>query len=495
VETVGAQVNGWVDALLAVWQVALAIADVMLAGFTSAHIVLTKRDARAALLWVGLVWLAPFVGPALYLLLGVNRIKRRERALERARAAQHPAALPSAVLERALSAEHPRPERSALEALALAGDRIVKRPLLDGNAIHSLENGDLAFPAMIEAIDRATRSIALCTYIFDLDRWGQKFVDALAAAQARGVQVRVLIDAVGARYGFPKSAPAALLERGVPTAKFLALRLPLDVPFMNMRDHRKLLIVDGAVAFTGGMNIREGHVLGDGPSHPVKDLQFRVEGPVVAQLFESFAEDWRFTTKEQLEGDAWRVDGSAKGALLARVITDGPDEDFERLRWMYIAAVNAARAHVRIVTPYFVPDQGLLGVLAAAALRGVAVEIVLPERSNLRVVDWATRALLWQVLEHGCRVFLTPAPFDHSKLLVVDHSYVMFGSGNWDARTTRLNFELDVESFGASLVDDVGACIDARIAAARELGVDELRREHLLVRLRNGVARLLSPYL
>jgi cardiolipin synthase len=363
-----------------------------------------------------------------------------------------------------------------------------------GNALAPLENGDTADPAMLAAIDGARRSVGLATYIFDNDAAGTRFVAALERALARGVAVRVLIDAVDARYSWP-SIVAQLRRRGIPVATFLPTRLPLPTPFVNLRNHRKILVVDGECAFSGGMNIRHGHVLGERPAHPVQDLHFRITGPVVAQLMDCFGEDWAFATSEVLSGEAWYPLLDSRGDVLARAITDGPDDDFEVLRHVILAALASARRSVRVVTPYFVPDASLITALNVAALRGVAVDVVIPQRSNIRLAEWAASAMLWQILKHGCRVHLSAPPLDHAKLLVVDEAWALIGSANWDARSLRLNFELNVECYDAALAARLASIFDARIAAARPVTLADVDGRSLPVRLRDGTAKLFAPYL
>jgi cardiolipin synthase len=217
---------------------------------------------------------------------------------------------------------------------------------------------------------------------------------------------------------------------------------------------------------------------------------------VVAQLAEVFASDWQFTTGEALRGHAWFAQhaGSA-GPTAARGIEAGPDESFERLRWAIIGGVNAAERTVRILTPYFLPDATLVSALDAAALRGVEVDIVLPRNSDLPHVQWAVFGQLWQVLDHGCRVWLSPGPFDHSKLLVVDGAWTLLGSANWDARSLRLNFELGVECYCRELGARLGRLIEERRSAARPLTLREIDARSLPVKLRDGAARLFAPYL
>jgi cardiolipin synthase len=215
----------------------------------------------------------------------------------------------------------------------------------------------------------------------------------------------------------------------------------------------------------------------------------------VAQLQAVFAEDWLFTTGERLHGETWFPRLEAAGTALARGIPDGPDEDHDKLRWVLLGAVGIARTSVQIVTPYFLPDASLTSALNLAALRGVAVEIFLPEKSNLRIIDWAMHATLSQVLEHGCRVWFSRPPFDHTKLLVVDGYWSCFGSANWDDRSLHLNFEFNLECLDGELARRLGEFIERRRAESRPVSPAELASRSLPVRLRNEVARLFTPIL
>ncbi|HXS68955.1 MAG TPA: phospholipase D-like domain-containing protein [Candidatus Polarisedimenticolia bacterium] len=462
--------------------------DFVAALLTSAHTLLNKRDSRAATLWLGIIWFLPIFGPMLYLGLGVNRIRRRAISLGVRQTVVRP--IPSDLGETQSSAvEH-------LEMLARVVSRVIKKPLSPDNHLQALVDGDQAFPAMLAAIDAAKKSISLVSYIFDNDATGKQFVDALARAVKRGVQVRVLIDAAGIRYSWPPITHR-LRHAKIPVAKFLpaSVLTPWRVTTINLRNHRKVLVVDGETAFTGGMNIRHGNVLAENPKSPVRDLHFRVEGPVVAQLQEAFASDWAFTTDEVLEGDLWFPELPDRGSTVARVIPDGPDADFEMLRWTLLAALSEAQTSVQILTPYFLPDSALVTAMNLAALRGVRVDIILPARSNLRFVDWASRGMWWQVLERGCRIWLTRPPFDHSKLMIVDGHWVLLGSANWDARSLRLNFELNLEAYGRNFAEQMGKIIEEKLRGAREVTLEDADARSYAAKLRDAVMRLFSPYL
>src|SRR5512145_3273757 len=264
----------------------------------SAHVILNKRDARAAIGWVGLIWLVPGLGALIYAGFGVNRIRRRAIGLRR-----------------------PPPGSTStgtLRARPSQGD------LVAGNRVTPLCNGEQAYPAMLGAIEGATASVCLNSFIFAPDVIGRRFVDALAAAVRRGVAVRVLVDAAGVRYSWPP-IHRVLHRAGVPAARFLPITSGRGLAFFNLRNHRKILVADGRVAFCGGMNVRDRHVVGSGSRWPTRDVQFRLEGPVVGQVQEAFAEDWAFVTGEVLEGPAWHPPLADAGPIAARVLTGGPD--------------------------------------------------------------------------------------------------------------------------------------------------------------------------
>ncbi len=478
----------WLDLLSRFWPHVVAGFDLLAALLASLHALLHKRDSRASTLWLATIWFLPLGGPILYLVLGVNRIRRRAISLGVHKTIIRP--IPEDLGE-------PQPSGvEHLEMLARVVGRVVAQPLVPGNRILPLLNGDEAFPAMISAIESAKATTSLATYIFDRDPSGKRFVVALGRAVERGVAVRVLIDAAGARYSWPRISHQ-LKQAHIPFAMFLASSLlaPWRVAILNLRNHRKILAVDGRTAFTGGMNLRHGNVLAEKPKHPVQDLHFRVEGPVVRRLQEAFANDWAFTTGETLGDAGWFPELAESGNVIARVITDGPDADYDKLRWTLLAALAEAQTSVQILTPYFLPDQSLVTALNLAALRGVRVDIILPARNNLPVVHWASRALWWQVLERGCHLWLTPPPFDHSKLMIVDGHWVLLGSANWDARSLRLNFELNVESYGREFADAMGRIIEGKLRGAREVTLAEVDGRSYPVKLRDAIARLFTPYL
>jgi cardiolipin synthase len=456
-----------------------AVMHVAIACAVTVHVLLYKRNVGAAVSWIGIAWLSPFLGALLYAIMGINRVKRRAQRL---RGRLQP---PTVAEEKALA-----DPADPLTPLEFAIGRLTGLPIEPGNRVEMLHSGDEAYPRMLAAIAAAEKSVGLMSYIFRADKAGEAFHQALIQAQRRGVEVRVLIDGVGGGY-FWSGTYNHLRRAGVPVARFLHSYFPMRMPFVNLRNHRKVLVVDGRVGFTGGINIGAENISADNPPHIVLDRHFQLEGPIVGQLTEAFADDWLFTTGEKLLTGHWFPPLAKAGTVTARVVTSGPDEDMEQIEYVALHAISCANKSIRVVTPYFLPPEPLTMSLGLAALRGVTVDIVLPENSNHPVVDWARRIPLRPLIEAGCRVWLMPAPFDHSKLMVIDDSWTLIGSANWDTRSFRLNFELNVELHDPDFACTVGAVAPT----TRQLTLAELDSDPLPIRLRNSAARLLQPYL
>jgi cardiolipin synthase len=291
------------EELLAYWPWLVLIVWLALTVAVSLHIILFKPDPPAAVGWLGMLWSMPFLGALLYYLFGINRIERRARRLrQKPRRATPPIGLTGML---------PAPKVPSLPAasahlapLAHLGEIVTGQPLCDGNLFVPLQDGDQAFPIILKAIDEAAKSIGLSMYIFENDKTGNLFADALGRAVKRGVEVRVLVDDTGSNLGW-NTILGPLTAAGVTTARFLPNWVLRNFAYANLRNHRKLIIIDGAIAFTGGMNISDDYWPAMKSPSPIHDMQFRVEGPVVKSLQDCFVEDWRFAAGENLHGERW----------------------------------------------------------------------------------------------------------------------------------------------------------------------------------------------
>lgn len=471
----------------------VAIVHGIIAPTTALHALLNKRDPSAALGWIAVCLFFPLVGPFLYILFGINRVRNAAKELSRRSPVTLGAATQRAVNEARAMLDRPgvAPEVSAL---ARASTLLSYQPLVYGNSVEPLHSGEQAYPAMLQAIDQAQYRLYLTTYIFENNRSGIEFMDALARATRRGVDVRVIVDGVGEFYSQPR-ASTLLRQRGVRAERFLPPRLIPPSLYINLRNHRKILVADGEIAFTGGMNIGDRHLADNVANRRrVIDLHFRFTGPVVAQIEEAFLGDWAFVTGESESPQPPHAPPETGGAI-CRTILDGPVQDADKLATLLVSAVCAAHQRVVIVSPYFLPAPELVGALQAAALRGIQVDIVLPARNNLPFVHWATRNMLPDLVTMGVNVYYRPPPFAHTKLFVVDGQYMLIGSANIDPRSLRLNFELGVEIYDGPTVRKALAHMDRVIAGSRRVAPEELLNRSLFVRIRDALAWLFSPYL
>jgi cardiolipin synthase len=265
------------------------------------------------------------------------------------------------------------------------------------------------------------------------------------------------------------------------------------MPFLDLRLHKKSLIVDGVSAFVGGLNIGAENLLESQPKAPVRDLHFLVEGAVVRQIAQQFEDDWSFATGRAQIGSKPSPDaGSGEGAI-ARAIAAGPDQEVDQLVLVLLSAINSAQQSIRIATPYFVPEEQLVTALQLAALRGVDVQLVLPAANNHRLVAWAVRTHVRPLLQSGCRLWRAPPPFDHSKLMTIDGEWSLIGSANWDMRSLRLNFELTLETYDPEFASRLSAIIDTH--RARPITLAEVDGRRFIVKLRDAAARLTMPYI
>jgi len=484
------------DLFVTYWPHILAVLSVVLGTIAAVHATMTKEEVRSAVGWVGVIVLSPIVGAVIYFIVGINRIRRSSII-------QHRSLVQGGIMDRVVQYDVDGETVTRLfgrrfAAMKTLADRVTRHAMTSGNSITPLETGDAAYKAMLDAIHAAQRSIILETYIFDHDRIGLRFVEALSQAKKRGVEVRVLVDAVGARYSVP-SIVGHLQREGVTTDVFNGqVVMGLRLPYANLRTHRKILVVDGQFCFTGGMNIREGFTGEFAGKDFALDTHFKVTGPIVADLFTIAAEDWRFTTDELLDGPVWDIvlpDAEPGSPLMARIASSGPDKSIETSHKMLMGAFSVARSSILIMSPYFLPDRELISSIITAARRGVQVDVIVPASNNLKLVDHAMTAQFDQLLRNYCRIWRAEGAFNHSKLMVIDDRWSYVGSSNLDPRSLRLNFEIDIEVLDEAFARQIAERMETARQNATAVSLDALRARPFLVRFTERVLWLASPYL
>lgn len=454
--------------------------DLCVSAAITIHVLLYKRNVTSAIGWIGLAWLSPFVGAVLYFAFGINRIERRARILRR----------PAKLLQqketnRTLTSEPFANHQATVRALT-------NRNLAAANISLPLHDGDDAYPQMLAAIHNAKTSVALTSYIFRSDKIGHEFIDALAKANQRGVLVRVLIDGFGSGI-FLATTYRHFRKQGIPVALFMNSMLPWKMQFLNLRLHKKILVIDGILAFIGGLNISDENMGRLRREIIVRDTHFKIKGPVVTQITADFIDDWQFATGEELQESIWIPVMQETANVESRVIVSGPDKDAELLSLVLLSAISTAQKSIRIATPYFLPPEQLMTTLQLAAIRGIDVRIVIPMSSDYAPINWAMLAHVSPLLKAGCRIWRTPLPFDHTKLMVVDDVWCLFGSPNWDTRSLRLNFEMAIEAYDPVLAAQLSDMIDQ--SSVTPLTLKEVESRSVFVKCRDAATRLLMPYL
>jgi cardiolipin synthase len=464
----------------ATWAIFIGTLHLVFSIPTAIHVLLRKVDERAAIGWIGLVFLSPFLGSALYWMFGINRIKARAKLTKSKKK--------KTVLFPEKKSDPESDFEGKWQSLIRAGCAIHDSPYLPHNQIVPLTNGDMAYPRMLEAITEAKRDIVLSSYIFDYDKTGKEFVAALGEARKRNVAVYVLIDDNILDYR-SRITKSELRKRNVTTARFL----PLSPRFINLRNHRKILCLDGQVAFVGGLNIRQANRVRENPNNPVQDIHFEIKGPVIDQISMTFSDDWKFATGKALKISPWS--GNCDGQVTCRVLPDGPDENYQKLVWTLLAAINTAEHNIRIMTPYFIPDHTIICALQAASLRGVEIEIIVPETNNIPFFNWAMQANFDELLKFGLKIYQSPPPFEHSKLFLIDDGWSFIGSANWDTRSLALNFEVNLECFASDLNNTLTNIFKEKKNNSKVVTKAAINHYSLFIQTRNNFFRLLSPYL
>lgn len=441
------------------------------------HILGSGKRASPTILWILIVIFLPWIGVVLYLVFGINVVRRR---LERRQAKLQQIHDDRSMVPHtddggrgecrhaSLLDVCPQPFEEFFQLL----DNLCGVEAAAGNRCRLMRGGEQVFAAMGEAIDQSQSSIHLMTYIFDDDEVGRALSERLRARAERGVKVRVLVDGYGSEM-FAWRQVMRVRRSGV-DMRLLRQFHPLQGKVaINLRNHRKILVCDGRVAFTGGMNISARHLLESGRKRPVIDYHAKIEGPVVNQLQAVFAEDWYEATSETIFDPEYFPDVPPVGHDVVRTINTGPDHMRHVMLKVFCSAIQAAARSIRIVTPYFVPDPAILIHLELAALGGVDTVVVLPEANNHPEIKFAARYRYAELMRAGVKIYERQPPFSHAKLFLVDDMWSCVGSANWDMRTFHLQFDTNVGVVSPVFAYEVRQAIEDEIAASKLIRPEE----------------------
>lgn len=476
------------------WKTGLSLAWSLYIAVLSIWIVMQKRAPVSTMSWILSLALLPFAGFVIYYFLGPQRLKKQRLKRLRSRAGER------AGDDLALLREAAQRAPAALRQMAALGTAACGLPVSSATSVELLSGGARAFDRIFEAVRAAKDHIHLEYYIFEPDLIGTALRDLLVQKAGEGVTVRLLVDALGSkRLGGKFLGP--LEDAGAHVAFFHDTRIGRRLrPVTNYRTHRKIVVCDGAVGFTGGVNITDEEDMRT-RKDAYHDVHLRIEGSAVRWLQTTFLEDWAYTTGEH-PSDKNRalphllpqlLPDMQAGDIPVQIITSGPDTTLEPIHRMHVAAINASTHRAWLTTPYFVPGEPALMALTSAALRGVDVRLLVPRRSDSLIVSAAARSYYDELIASGVKVWEYKARMLHSKTLVVDDNCAMAGTANFDNRSFRLNFEVMAVVYGPELAGPLAAQFETDLRSAAPVRVN--RSQRFLTRLADSTARLFSPLL
>lgn len=479
---------GWVET-------ALATAYLLTVLATIAVVIQEKRDPVKSLAWITVIALAPVVGLLIYVLFGRNFRKRKmfsrkgvlnEGYIEAVSKRQfHTLSDPE------LQATPEIQENRDTIRLMLGNSRAI---LAVRNNVEILQNGKAAFVSLFEALKSAERFIHMEYYIFENDRIGRRVADILIAKAREGVEVRLIYDGVGT-FWTKGSIFRRMRRAGVKAECFMPVALPWFTGRLNYRNHRKIVVIDGKVAFTGGINIAERYLKGT-KLGKWRDIHLRIEGEAVNLLQAVFITDWYFVRcNEYLNTDTYFPENTVSQVCPVQIASSGPDSDWATIMQAFFSAITKAKDHIYISTPYFTPNSALLTAMKVAALSGIDVRLLIPARSDAKVVYWATRSYVLELLEAGIKVYFYQGGFNHSKLVSIDGNFCSIGSANMDIRSFEDNFEVSALIYDKRLAAELEASFKTDLKHSHLVSLAQWEQRSRWNATLESLARLLSPLL
>ncbi len=494
------------------WGLLLFAAEIVWVVVIATFITLERRSPTATLAWIMMLAALPLVGVPIYLLVGPRRLRRRKLRLSLTR---------NRIGSLLRDWKEARAKLLSLQGqLMRAGAQLGQLPPEEARQVQLLFDGDACYDALVAAIGGARHHVHLEYYIFRDDATGMRIVDALVERAKAGIEVRLLVDAVGERLG--RAVLQAMSQAGV-EVRFFNRVGPFRVwrRLTNFRTHRKIVVVDGSLGFTGGMNVTDHHSARARGKDAWRDTHVRFAGPAVHGLQATFLENWVFTTGDdlgcerpqrfasffpptppgaelaevtELGHDDDTGSAPATHQQIAQILASGPDEDTHAIEAFYFAAITSAQERLWLTTPYFVPGEPLLAAIASAAHRGVDVRLLVPLETDSLWVDAASRTYHDELLAAGVQIHLYEPPMLHAKTAVIDDALAIVGTANLDNRSFRLHFEVVAAFYGGPCVAELARAFETDLTHARPHQRREAKSP-FVQRLVASVARLMAPQL
>ncbi len=460
----------------------------ILGAISSIHAIMSTRTSQGAIAWAVSLNTFPYLAVPAYWVLGRSRFQGYTTArrgemqdvasiMEKTEAVTRPFRLP---------ADKMVPGVRAAEQLAGI-------PLLFGNSVELLVDGDATFSSILEGIDAAEEYILFQFYIVKDDRIGRELKDRLIGKAKAGVRVSFLYDEIGSN-ALPESYKDDLRAAGIEVFNFHTQKGPRNRFQINFRNHRKVVVTDGRIAWVGGHNVGDEYLGRDPKFGNWRDTHVRIEGPAVLAAQLSFAEDWYWATGQQLPL-SWVPVPSERGDLPVLIVPSGPADDLETANLMFIHAINSAKERIWIASPYFVPDEPVINALQLAGLRGVDVRILIPDKADHLGVYLAAFSYLDDAGSTGARFYRYQDGFLHEKAMLIDHNVATIGTANFDNRSFRLNFEITAVVADEGFAAEVERMFEADFARSRLMDAGELGLKPWWFRFGVRLARLTAPVL
>lgn len=472
------------------------LAHSIIAIFTVGLVLRRRAEPVSMLAWIFSAVTVPFLGAFLYAIFGSNRVRRKAHR-KRGKVVHIVRQIEKEARQRAGGSTHDPndtldPDVRFIERFSR---RLVQIPAVGGNQVRIYNESEETYRGLEEAIRAARHHIHMEYYIWQPDATGEHFRELMIEKAQEKVECRVLLDAVGC-WKLPRRFYQPMLDAGVRVEFFLPF-FPLRTRrwSLNLRNHRKIAVMDGNIAFMGSQNIGDEYRGRLKRLSPWYDSHMRVCGPASLFLQQTFAEDWVFATGEQLQGEEYFAPPKSCGESLVQILPTGPDQDVSVLGHLAFAGVSAAHKSIRIATPYFVPNTALMLALVHACYRGVKVQIVVPTRTDNVLALWAGRSFYAELLDAGAEIYEFADGLLHSKIISVDDRWCILGSANMDARSFKLNFEISAVMYDTTLSTELGAYIERRCRQSQRITAQDVWSRGAAGRVAEGIARLFSPVL
>ncbi len=475
--------------------VATTVGGFLLAFLLIPRIVLQQRESATTLAWILLIVFVPYLGAALFFIVGRTRVRRRTKRKIESRNLLDPGINS---LTRMHAENDPVTvcpiDSSPLGKVSRVVQCMTGKPPLAGNRTEIFIDAGRAYDSMEQAIRDAKHHVHMMSYLFRSDQAGIRFRDLLTQKAKENIEVRLLVDAVGS-HRLDESFIHPLLTSGGSFSRFMPV-IPLRPHWRpNLRNHRKILVVDGKTGFAGGLNIGDEYQGRKKKYAPWRDTHMKIEGPAVRRMQEIFAEDWFFASDEDLLDPDHFPHIEPQGEEIVHVVESGPDQPHENIHAVFFNAITESTSHLFITTPYFIPDPAILLALKVAGWRGVDVRILLPGKSDLKLIQTAGRSYYRELLQAGVRIYEHRPGVLHAKTMVVDRSWATIGSANMDIRSFRLNFEVNILSMGSNVASQLEKIFFADIEKSKEITLDDLPHTKPTTRFAQAIARVLAPVL